>query len=441
MSETEEWIRHGQGKVIAFVHGIGAKSAREYWHPFLQVVQTDDLLRDFGLFVWKYPTHVEPALWRNLLDSLKGATLRESGPRIQVLGEVWKTTYQAHFATYRDVILVCHSMGGLVVQSWIIQTLQQGQSQQLDTLRHLAFYATPHEGAPVTTLASWNKQLKDMQLDSPFIEQVGQRWYQHVVAWKDKPLEAADRRYNRFLPQLVIAGANDEVVPKRSATIRGIDITLVAGDHSQVIQPQDASDTRYKAWREAMLKALQPEPQSVSASSLAPAQPTKNTPQGGASAPTDAHQPLSVYFSYAPEDEALVKELEKQLALLRRQKRITGWFSRNVEAGEETAEEIETHVKQARVILLLLSPDFLASEQYWESEVLIAMQRHEAREARVIPVLLRPTEGWKSAPFGKLQALPRNEKAVVSWSVRDEAYAEVAAGIRAAVEKLNSPHP
>ncbi len=440
MVETEQWIRPGQGKVIALVHGIGARSALDYWHTFLQVLQIDEKLRDFGLFVWKYPTHLEPGLWRNLLGSVKGATLHESSPRIKVLGGVWNTTYQAQFADYRDVILICHSMGGLVVKSWIVDTLQKGQSQQLDTVRHITFYATPHEGAPVTTLASWNKQLKDMQLDSPFIEEVGQRWYEHVVAWKEKPLEASERLYNRYIPHLVVAGANDNVVPIRSASIRGMNTTLVVGNHSQVIQPQDASDTRYKTWREDMQKVLQMGQPSAPSLGLTQ-QSTKNVPQLMPSAGPDAQKALSVFFSYAPEDEALVKELEKQLALLSRQGRIAGWFSRNMGAGEETEKEIVAHLNQARVILLLISPDFLAFEQYWNTEVLLAMQKHEAKETCVIPVLLRPTDNWKSAPFGKLQALPKNEKPVISWSIRDEAFAEVARGIREAVEKLTSSNP
>ena len=440
MSETEQWIQPGQDKVIVLLHGIGAKSAMDYWDKFIRVLQIDEKLRDFGLFVWKYPTHLGPSLSRNLLDSVRRATLRESIPRIKVLGDVWNTTYQVQFANYRDVILICHSMGGLVVKSWIIDALKKGQSHQLECVRHITFYATPHEGAPVTTLTSWNKQLKDMRLDSPFIEDVGQHWYEHVVAWKEKPLDASTRLYNRYIPHLVIAGANDEVVPLRSASIRGIDTTLVVGDHSQVIQPQDASDTRYKAWREEMQKALGARSQLIFPSERAP-QPMKNTPQMKTEAGLDAQKALTVFFSYASEDEKLVKELEKQLALLKRQERITGWFSRNVGAGEETEEEIVTHLNQAQIILLLISPDFLASEQHWKTEVLLAIQKHEAKEARVIPILLRPTDDWKSALFGKLQALPRNEKAVISWSIRDEALAEVARGIREAVEKLTSPNP
>src|SRR5207237_5210556 len=42
---------------------------------------------------------------------------------------------------------------------------------------------------------------------------------------------------------------------------------------------------------------------------------------------------------------------------------------------------------------------------------------HEAREARVIPIILRPVD-WHSAPFGKLQALPKDGRPVTSTAWR-----------------------
>ena len=64
------------------------------------------------------------------------------------------------------------------------------------------------------------------------------------------------------------------------------------------------------------------------------------------------------------------------------------------------------------------------------------MERHESGEARVIPVILRDCD-WTTAPFAKLLALPRDGKPVNSWANRDEAFADIARGIRAAAEKLN----
>ena len=64
-----------------------------------------------------------------------------------------------------------------------------------------------------------------------------------------------------------------------------------------------------------------------------------------------------------------------------------------------------------------------------------AMERHEAGTARVIPVILRPVD-WHTAPFGKLQALPKDVRPVTTWKNRDEAFTDVARGIREAAMSL-----
>ena len=66
MKQTEYWIRPGQGKVIALIHGIGAKDPQDYWQTFLNVLAKDKQLQNYGLFIWKYPTHVEPAKWKDI---------------------------------------------------------------------------------------------------------------------------------------------------------------------------------------------------------------------------------------------------------------------------------------------------------------------------------------------------------------------------------------
>jgi hypothetical protein len=77
----------------------------------------------------------------------------------------------------------------------------------------------------------------------------------------------------------------------------------------------------------------------------------------------------------------------------------------------------------------------LASDYCYDVEMKRALKRHDSGQARVIPVILRPVD-WKGAPFGKLQALPRDAKPVTTWKVRDEAFKNVAEGIRKAVEEI-----
>jgi hypothetical protein len=65
------------------------------------------------------------------------------------------------------------------------------------------------------------------------------------------------------------------------------------------------------------------------------------------------------------------------------------------------------------------------------------MDRYEKGEARVIPIILRACD-WQDAPFGKLQALPKDAQSVASWSNRDEAFLNIEQGIKETVlEVLN----
>lgn len=147
-----------------------------------------------------------------------------------------------------------------------------------------------------------------------------------------------------------------------------------------------------------------------------------------------ANKPVKVFYSYSHEDEALRKELEKQLAILKRENVISSWHDSEIEAGSDWDEEIRAQLDSADIILLLISADFLASDYAYEIEAREAMRRHEAGKARVIPIILRAAD-WTSAPFGKLQALPRGARPVTSWLNRDEAFADIAKGIRAVVER------
>ncbi|MCY6492231.1 NACHT domain-containing protein [Leptolyngbya sp. GGD] len=143
-------------------------------------------------------------------------------------------------------------------------------------------------------------------------------------------------------------------------------------------------------------------------------------------------QPIEIFISYARKDELLMKELEKHLSNLKNQRIIRAWHNQQIPAGAERAEQIDHYLESAQIILLLISPDFLASRECYGVELRRAMERHQAKEAIVIPVLLRPVD-WQGAPFSQLQALPQNGKPITTWKNRDEAFQNVATGIRYAI--------
>src|SRR5512135_832262 len=131
--------------------------------------------------------------------------------------------------------------------------------------------------------------------------------------------------------------------------------------------------------------------------------------------------PVEIFCCYAREDQPLLQCLKAQLMPLQRQGFITLWADIDISAGSEWEKELEKHLDTAQVIILLVSPDFIASDYCYSKEMKRAMERHERGEARVIPILLRPSV-WQETPFGKLQVLPKNARTVTEWRDRDKAW-------------------
>ncbi len=145
-----------------------------------------------------------------------------------------------------------------------------------------------------------------------------------------------------------------------------------------------------------------------------------------------AAAPIEIFFSYSHRDEELRDELAIHLSMLKRQRLIAAWHDREITAGSDFAGTIDAHLNSASIILLLVSASFLASDYCYELELGQAMKRHAAGQAQVIPIILKPCD-WTSAPFGKLQALPKDAKPVTKWDDRDEAFLNIAQGIRVAI--------
>jgi uncharacterized surface protein with fasciclin (FAS1) repeats len=146
-------------------------------------------------------------------------------------------------------------------------------------------------------------------------------------------------------------------------------------------------------------------------------------------------EPVDVFFSYSHKDEKLRDKLAPHLAMLQRQGVIKTWHDRKITAGTEWAKAIDDNLNSAGIILLLISADFLASDYCYDIEMQRAMARHQAGEARVIPIILKPVD-WFSAPFGKLQAFPTNARPVTLWANRDQAFTSIAQGIRQAAMEM-----
>lgn len=146
--------------------------------------------------------------------------------------------------------------------------------------------------------------------------------------------------------------------------------------------------------------------------------------------------PVEIFCCYARKDQPLLIELKAHLMPLQRQGLITIWADTDIEAGTEWEREINQHLNSAQIILLLVSPDFMASEYCYSTEMQRALERHKRGEAHVIPIILRQVY-WQGAPFSTLQALPTDGKPVTdsSWITKDYAFFNIAQGLKEIVEE------
>jgi len=106
-------------------------------------------------------------------------------------------------------------------------------------------------------------------------------------------------------------------------------------------------------------------------------------------------------------------------------------------AGEEWKGAIDEHLESSRIILLLVSHNFIASDYCYDVEMKRALEKHKEHSAIVIPIILSPVD-LHGQIFGKLQSLPRDRKPISGWNPRDEGWRNVAVGIREAIERLGT---
>ena len=145
-----------------------------------------------------------------------------------------------------------------------------------------------------------------------------------------------------------------------------------------------------------------------------------------------AQKSIEVLFSYCCENKALRDKLEIQLSGLKQQGVICSWHDRQFLVGDELKKEIDRHIQTADIILLLISPYFIASEYVYNIELPAAMERHDAEDACIVHILIRPVSDWQEYSFANLQV---GGKPVTNWL--DEAvFGGVTDGIRTAVNQL-----
>ncbi len=151
-------------------------------------------------------------------------------------------------------------------------------------------------------------------------------------------------------------------------------------------------------------------------------------------------QPLKTFICYAHEDHEVVDGLKKQLAIFEKKALLQIWSDGKILAGEHWDNSIKTQLEQAELILLFISVDFINSDYIEKKELKAALQRHRDSEATLIPIIVRPCHWEEYFDIGQFQALPAKARPILSshFPHRDEAFFEIAAGVKKTAEDLRA---
>ncbi len=151
---------------------------------------------------------------------------------------------------------------------------------------------------------------------------------------------------------------------------------------------------------------------------------------------------INIFIAYAKKDEDILLSLRKHLAVLERIENVRIWYDGNIELGTEWAAETDEALSKAKIILLLISADFIASDFCYENQMQKALERHKNGAAVLVPIIIRDCV-WEGTPFSKLKVLPLNGVPVSSsvWDTADTPYVEIVKALNKKIDAYQGETP
>lgn len=228
---------------VVFVHGFLSSEAT--WEPLLNLLRQDPAVAPcFDFMCFGYLT--------------KAVELKphQRIPRISEAAKALREFLDSREFYDREITLVGHSQGGLIIQAYLADMLKNGQGERLSPIRQVITLATPSLGS--TFLSSWRKlagrffsnpQEQALRVLDPYTAETLSFVAEHVV-------HAKKGTNNQWpIPFHVFYGTQDNIVLEASA--RGVfpdeNLTPLDADHFTILKPRDRQDRRYAELVEALL--------------------------------------------------------------------------------------------------------------------------------------------------------------------------------------------
>ena len=155
-------------------------------------------------------------------------------------------------------------------------------------------------------------------------------------------------------------------------------------------------------------------------------------------------RPQKVFISYSHDDIEYRRELQKYLITLKRENLIEIWQDEMIQVGSDWDETIRKNLKEADIIILLISQSFIASDYIYRVELQEALTKHQEKNT-IFPILIKDCDyqhlatslNGKTISLSKSQLVPSKDgrlRAIQEWSVPDNAWVKI---IKALRKKIN----
>lgn len=139
-----------------------------------------------------------------------------------------------------------------------------------------------------------------------------------------------------------------------------------------------------------------------------------------------------VFICCSPEDNAYLQELKKHFAYDKREHHLAIWDDTSVLPGSMRQQEMEQALRSARAAILLISTDFIASDDIAESVLPQIVTASRQKNITILSVILRPCEFEKIDELAQFQPVnpPSSPLANMKPSERENIWIKVAQQVR-----------
>ena len=224
----------GSKNLIIFLHGfIGGEKTwvkEDKKRPFIDLILKDnEINKNFDIGIFQYHSELLNFFPRTKkIIGLFSKSKQKKNLPINKISNLLESQLKYSFPHYKNIILIGHSMGGLVAKRFILDDIEANTSTRVKLYVSLA---TPHSGSNLATYGKNiinNFQIEDLSPLSESISAMNDEW----VKCKQLP------------KRLYAQGSYDDIVPQVSSVAfdrENQEIIYCDDDHFSIITPNEKS--------------------------------------------------------------------------------------------------------------------------------------------------------------------------------------------------------